>query len=103
MLIRWLLAAIHLLAFGFALAPCWREPVHCGGSIPSNSLHANAVGLARVSRRHHVGLTALVLLITGVMRAFGGFEKGGRNCTSRALPPEDDGARADPRSSKFHR
>ena len=41
-------------------------------------MHANAVVLRDVFRADSMwGVTALVLLITGVMRAFGGFEKGG--------------------------
>ncbi len=52
MMIRWLLAAVHLSAFGFAL-----------------------VGIAGRSDAMW-GLAALVLIATGLVRAFGGFEKG---------------------------
>ena len=78
MLIRWLLAAIHLLAFGFALAAVLARARALRRLDSSNTLQANAVGLRDVFRADTMwGLAALALLITGVMRAFGGFEKGG--------------------------
>jgi len=78
MLIRWLLAAIHLLAFGFALASVLSRARALRRLDPSNSLHANAAGLRDVFRADGGwGVTALILLVTGAMRAFGGFEKGG--------------------------
>jgi putative membrane protein len=71
MLFRWLLAAVHLLAFGFALASI------LGRSWALRRCSAPA-GLPRVFRTDAVwGLSALVLIITGGMRAFGGYEKGG--------------------------
>lgn len=70
MLIRWLLAAIHLLAYGFALA----------------SIIARTRALRRLSGVEDLtrvfladngwGITALILIVTGSMRAFGGYEKG---------------------------
>jgi putative membrane protein len=70
MLIRWLLAAIHLLGYGFALA----------------SIIARTRALRRLSGPADLprvfladngwGITALILIVTGAMRAFGGFEKG---------------------------
>ena len=50
MLIRWLLAAIHLLAFGFALASVLSRARALRRLDPSNSLHANAAGLRDVFR-----------------------------------------------------
>lgn len=70
MLIRWLLAAIHLLAYGFALASILRRSValrHCSTS----------AGLPPVFHADGGwGISALVLIVTGAMRAFGGYEKG---------------------------
>lgn len=77
MLIRWLLAAIHLLAFGFALASVLARARALRRLDASNSVQANAVVLRDVFRADSLwGVTALFLLITGLMRAFGGFEKG---------------------------
>lgn len=71
MLFRWLLASVHLLAFGFALAAI------LGRSWALRRCSAPA-GLRRVFRTDAIwGLSGLVLVITGGMRAFGGYEKGG--------------------------
>jgi putative membrane protein len=80
MLARWCLAAIHLLAFGFAFASVFgRARARALRQLdPASSLSANAASLKHVFRTDAMwGLAALVLLVTGVMRAFGGFEKGG--------------------------
>ncbi|AOJ82529.1 hypothetical protein WS86_06455 [Burkholderia savannae] len=74
MTVRWLLAAVHLLAFGFALA-----------SIAARSRALKRVAASRQSadlpdvfRADAIwGVSALVLITTGIVRAFGGFEKGG--------------------------
>ncbi|MCM2492467.1 DUF2214 family protein [Burkholderia glumae] len=75
MIIQWLLAAIHLSAFGLALA----------ASATRNRAFKRvaAAPVVQVADLKAVfradtgwGLTALVLLVTGLMRAFGGFEKG---------------------------
>ncbi|PLZ02518.1 DUF2214 domain-containing protein [Burkholderia sp. WAC0059] len=70
MIVSWLLAAVHLLAFGFALA----------------SILLRSQGLRRCTSTENLpavfgadnvwGIAALVLIVTGGMRAFGGFEKG---------------------------
>jgi putative membrane protein len=70
MLIRWLLAAIHLLGYGLALG----------------AIVARTRGLRRCRSVQSLpgvfvadnlwGLSALVLIVTGALRAFGGFEKG---------------------------
>ncbi|WP_322046162.1 DUF2214 family protein [Paraburkholderia sp. J67] len=70
MLIRWLLAAIHLLAFGFALASILRR---------TRGLRrcTSTEDLPMIFRADHGwGASAIVLIVTGAMRAFGGFEKG---------------------------
>lgn len=70
MLIRWLLAAIHLLAFGFALASILRRT---RGLRRCTSTEA----LPQIfSADNGWGGSAVVLIVTGAMRAFGGFEKG---------------------------
>jgi putative membrane protein len=70
MLIRWLLAAIHLLAFGFALASILRRS-RCLRRCTSTE---DLPGV--FSADNGWGLSALVLVVTGPIRAFGGFEKG---------------------------
>jgi putative membrane protein len=70
MISSWLLAAVHLLAFGFALASILRR----------------SRGLRRCTSTEDLpiifnadngwGLSALVLIVTGAMRAFGAFGKG---------------------------
>ncbi|WP_244815594.1 DUF2214 family protein [Caballeronia sp. Lep1P3] len=78
MLIRWLLAALHLLAFGFALASVLARARALRRLDASQSVQANELRLREVFRSDMVwGVTAIVLIVTGVMRAFGGFEKGG--------------------------
>lgn len=70
MLIRWLLAAIHLLAFGFALASILRR---------TRGLRrcTSTEDLPMIFRADNGwGGSAVVLILTGVARAFGGFEKG---------------------------
>jgi putative membrane protein len=75
MMIRWLLAAVHLSAFGFAL-------VGIAGRNRALRRVAAAVPpardeLAAVFRSDAMwGLAALVLIVTGLVRAFGGVEKG---------------------------
>lgn len=70
MLIRWLLAAIHLLAFGFALASILRR---------TRGLRrcTSTEDLPMIFRADNGwGGSVVVLILTGVARAFGGFEKG---------------------------
>ncbi len=71
MLVHWFLAAIHLLAFALGF---WA--VLARGAAFSRL--ATGVGEAkRVLLADNLwGIAALVLLVTGGMRAFGGFEKG---------------------------
>ena len=70
MTIRWVLATLHLLALGIGLG----------------SAFARGAALARVSQPNALrrvlvadafwGLAALIWISTGLIRAFGGFEKG---------------------------
>ncbi|CAM2178542.1 putative membrane protein [Paraburkholderia sacchari] len=70
MLIRWLLAAVHLLAFGLALASILRRT---RGLRRCTSTEA----LPQIfSADNGWGISAVLLIVTGAMRAFGGFEKG---------------------------
>ncbi|HGL4261689.1 DUF2214 family protein [Burkholderia dolosa] len=73
MIVRWLLAAIHLSAFGVAFAAIAAR----NRALRRLAASAQAVDLPGVFRADTVwGLSALVLIATGVARAFGGFEKG---------------------------
>jgi putative membrane protein len=68
--IRWILAAIHLLGFGIAVGSIWararalRQPL-------------DVAGIRRVlSADNWWGVSAILLIGTGLARAFAGFEKG---------------------------
>ncbi|MEM5342367.1 DUF2214 family protein [Paraburkholderia azotifigens] len=70
MLIRWLLAAVHLLGYGFALAAII-------GRTQGLRRLTGPADLPRVFLADNVwGITAVVLIVTGLTRVFGGFEKG---------------------------
>lgn len=68
--IRWLLAALHLLALGLGLgAVIWRA-LSLRGPL-------DKPGLQRVFLADTFwGIAALIWIVTGLMRAFGGYEKG---------------------------
>jgi putative membrane protein len=71
MLVHWFLAAIHLLAFALGF---WA--VLTRGSAFSR-LATGTGEIKRILLADNLwGISALVLLITGGMRAFGGYEKG---------------------------
>lgn len=70
MLVRWLLAALHLLAYGFALASILRRT----WALRRAAVPAALRSVFRADTRW--GIAALVLIVTGLMRAFGGYEKG---------------------------
>ena len=70
MLVRWLLAALHLLAYGFALASILRRT----WALRRAAVPAALRSVFRADTRW--GISALVLIVTGLMRAFGGYEKG---------------------------
>ena len=70
MTIRWLLAALHLLALGLGLGAVWAR----GRALQSQ---LDVPGLRRVFYADTWwGIAALIWIGTGLVRAFGGFEKG---------------------------
>ena len=70
MLIRWLLAALHLLALGIGLGAVWAR-----GSALRGRLDAD--GYRRLFHADSLwGVAALLWISTGLVRAFGGLEKG---------------------------
>lgn len=69
-LVRWLLAGLHLLALGIGLGAVWAR----GRALRSE---LDAAGLQRVfSTDTWWGVAAMIWISTGLVRAFGGFEKG---------------------------
>ena len=67
---RWMLAAVHLLALGIGLGAVWAR---------GRALRAplDGTGVRRVlSADTWWGIAALLWLATGLVRLFGGFEKG---------------------------
>lgn len=67
---RWLMAALHLIGFGIALGPVWARSRALRGPL-------DAAGLRRVFMWDNWwGVSAIVLLGTGLVRAFAGLEKG---------------------------
>lgn len=71
MLVHWFLAAVHLLAFALAF---WA--VLTRGTAFARLAGADGNPQRVLMADNLWGLSALVLLVTGAMRAFGGFEKG---------------------------
>ncbi len=70
MTIRWLLAALHLLALGVGLGAVWAR----GRALQAQ---LDVPGLRRVFYADAWwGIAALLWIGTGLVRAFGGFEKG---------------------------
>jgi len=70
MTIRWLLAALHLLALGVGLGAVWAR----GRGFQAQ---LDIPGLRRVFYADNWwGLSALLWIGTGLVRAFGGYEKG---------------------------
>src|SRR2546428_4445481 len=70
MTIRWLLAAFHLLALGVGLGAVWAR----GRAFQAQ---LDVPGLRRVFYADTWwGVAALIWIGTGLVRAFGGFEKG---------------------------
>ncbi|WP_175857353.1 DUF2214 family protein [Burkholderia anthina] len=73
MIVRWLLAAVHLMAFGVAFAAIAARNRALRRVIAS----VQAADLSGVFKADAVwGVSALVLIATGLTRAFGGYEKG---------------------------
>ncbi|AIP61822.2 membrane protein [Burkholderia thailandensis] len=74
MTVRWLLAAVHLLAFGFAVASISAR----NRALKRVAASRQSADLPDVFKADAIwGVSALVLITTGIVRAFGGFEKGG--------------------------
>jgi len=70
MTIRWLLAALHLLALGIGLGAVMWRAMGLRGTL-------DEAGLKRVFLADTLwGIAALLWIVTGLMRAFGGYEKG---------------------------
>ncbi len=70
MTLRWLLAAGHLLALGIGLGAVWARGRGLQGTL-------DATGMRRVLYADTWwGIAALLWISTGLIRAFGGFEKG---------------------------
>ena len=69
-MLRWLLAALHLLALGIGLGAVWARARALRGPL-------DAAGVQRVLNADSWwGIAAIVWIGTGLLRAFGGFEKG---------------------------
>ena len=67
---RWLLAALHLVALGVGFAAIWTRARALGGALDARAFR-------RVFAADAVwGLSALLWIGTGLLRAFGGYEKG---------------------------
>lgn len=70
MLIRWLLAAVHLIALGIGLGAVWGRARALRGPL-------DPAGLRRAFHADTWwGVAAILWIGTGLLRAFGGFEKG---------------------------
>ena len=70
MIVRWLFAAVHLLALGIGLGAVWARARALRGSL-------DGMGLRRVFEADNWwGIAALLWIATGLARAFGGLEKG---------------------------
>src|SRR5256886_14230595 len=70
MTLRWLLAAVHLLALGVGLGAVWARGRALAGELDGS-------GLRRAFYADTWwGVAAILWIGTGLLRAFGGFEKG---------------------------
>jgi putative membrane protein len=70
MWIRWLLASLHLLALGIGLGAIWVRARSLGGAPDPDRLRRTFLADT------FWGVAALLWIITGLIRAFGGYEKG---------------------------
>ena len=69
-MVRWILAVLHLLGFGIALGSIWARALALRAPL-------EPAGIRRVlSADNWWGVSALLLIGTGLVRAFGGLEKG---------------------------
>jgi putative membrane protein len=70
MLIRWLFAALHLIGLGIGLGSVWARARAFGGQL-------DAAGLRRLFYADNWwGVSALILISTGLVRVLAGLEKG---------------------------
>lgn len=68
---RWLLAALHLMALGIGFAAIW------GRARALRHVSSDREAIGRILAADSVwGLSAIVWISTGLLRAFGGLEKG---------------------------
>jgi putative membrane protein len=70
MILRWLMAAVHLIALGVGLGSVWVRGRALGGS-PDDGAVRRALAADT-----GWGIAALLWISTGLIRAFGGLEKG---------------------------
>lgn len=70
MYLRWIVAALHLLALGVGLGAVWARGRALGGPLDAAALRRAFAADA------WWGLAAFVWISTGLWRAFGGLEKG---------------------------
>ena len=70
MILRWFVAAVHLLAFGGAVAACWTRAERLRGLASSRDFR----GVFAADNLY--GVCALLSIATGLWRAFGTIEKG---------------------------
>lgn len=70
MLIRWLLASLHLIALGVGFAAIWSR-ARALGRLRDDTAHARVFAADGLW-----GLAAMLWIATGLLRAFGGYEKG---------------------------
>jgi putative membrane protein len=70
MWIRWLLASLHLLGLGIGLGAIWVRARALGGSLDPDRLQRALLADT------FWGIAALLWIVTGLIRAFGGYEKG---------------------------
>lgn len=69
-MVRWLFAAVHLLALGVGLGSVWARALALQGPL-------DAAGLRRTFYADSWwGVSAILWISTGLVRAFGGLEKG---------------------------
>jgi putative membrane protein len=70
MTLRWLLASVHLIALGIGFGAVWTRARALSGTLDRQGLQRAFAADA------WWGIAALLWISTGLIRAFGGFEKG---------------------------
>lgn len=71
-MLRWLVASVHLLALPLGLGAIWARSRALGGGPPPSPASLSRIFLAD----NLWGLAAALWIVTGLLRVFGGFEKG---------------------------